>query len=173
MAYKNVKRVLDTIISIICLIIFAPLFFIVAIAIKLDSKGPVIYKQERLGLYGKTFKMYKFRSMFVGAEKGGVYEKKGDPRVTRVGRFIRKTSIDELPQLINVLKGDMSLIGPRPPLPYHPWRYDEYTDDQKIMFLVRPGITGLAQINGRKELEWRKRIALNVEYVENLSFCLD
>lgn len=100
-------------------------------------------------------------------------KKKGDPRVTRVGRFIRKTSIDELPQLINVLKGDMSLIGPRPPLPYHPWRYDEYTDDQKIMFLVRPGITGLAQINGRKELEWRKRIALNVEYVENLSFCLD
>lgn len=173
MIYKKVKRILDIIISLFGLIILSPLLLIVAIAIKLESKGPVIFKQERLGLNGKVFKVYKFRSMCVGAEKGGVYETKGDSRVTRVGKFIRKTSIDEFPQFINILKGEMSLIGPRPALTYHPWTFDEYTDEQKRMFQVRPGVTGWAQVNGRKEVEWPRRIELNVEYVNNLSFILD
>lgn len=171
--YSLVKRLLDVVLSIVGLIIFSPLMLITAIAIKLESPGPVIFKQERIGLNGKVFKIYKFRSMYVGAEKGGVYETKGDPRVTRIGGIIRMTSIDELPQFVNILKGDMSIIGPRPPLTYHPWSYDEYSDEQKRMFRVRPGITGWAQINGRKDVEWPRRIELNVEYVEKMSFAFD
>lgn len=146
---------------------------IIAIAIKLDSKGPVLFKQERLGYKGKVYKMYKFRSMKVGAEKEGVYSNNKDTRVTKIGKFIRATSLDELPQLINILKGDMSLIGFRSPLTYHPWPFDEYTPEQKIMFEVRPGITGWAQIHGRKTVEWHKRIELNVWYAQNVSFWLD
>ena len=108
-----------------------------------------------------------------GKEKEGVYELEGDPRVTKVGRIIRKTSIDELPQLVNILKGDMSLVGPRPPLTYHPWPYENYAEEQKKMFQVRPGITGWAQINGRKAVEWSRRIELNIEYVEKMSFLFD
>lgn len=171
--YIKIKRILDIIISLIGLIITSPIFLITAVAIKLESKGPIIFKQERLGLNGKVFTIYKFRSMCIDAEKGGVYEIEGDNRVTKVGKIIRKTSIDELPQLLNVLKGDMSLIGPRPPLTYHPWPYDEYTEEQKRMFTVRPGITGWAQINGRKNVEWTRRIEINIEYVDNLSFLLD
>ena len=103
----------------------------------------------------------------------GVYSGKGDPRVTKIGKFIRATSIDELPQLINIIKGDMALIGPRPPLTYHPWKWEEYTDEQKRMFEVRPGITGWAQTHGRKDVEWHKRIELNVWYVDHISFGLD
>ncbi len=171
--YSLVKRLLDVVLSMVGLIIFSPLMLITAIAIKLESPGPVIFKQERIGLNGKVFKIYKFRSMYVGAEKGGVYETKGDPRVTRIGGIIRMTSIDELPQFVNILKGDMSIIGPRPPLTYHPWSYDEYSDEQKRMFRVRPGITGWAQVNGRKDVEWPRRIELNVEYVEKMSFAFD
>jgi len=171
--YSLVKRLLDVVLSMVGLIIFSPLMLITAIAIKLESPGPVIFKQERIGLNGRVFKIYKFRSMYVGAEKGGVYETKGDPRVTRIGGIIRMTSIDELPQFVNVLKGDMSIIGPRPPLTYHPWSYDEYSDEQKRMFRVRPGITGWAQVNGRKDVEWPRRIELNVEYVEKMSFAFD
>lgn len=143
--------------------------------IKIDSPGPAIFKQERLGLNGKVFNIYKFRSMCQGAEKKGtgVYSLKGDPRVTKVGRFIRATSIDELPQLINILKGEMSFIGPRPTLTYHPWKLEEYTDEQIKRFKVRPGVTGLAQINGRKDIPWDERIIYDVNYVENLSFMLD
>lgn len=171
--YSLVKRLLDVVLSMVGLIIFSPLMLITAIAIKLESPGPVIFKQERIGLNGRVFKIYKFRSMYVGAEKGGVYETKGDPRVTRIGGIIRMTSIDELPQFVNILKGDMSIIGPRPPLTYHPWSYDEYSDEQKRMFRVRPGITGWAQVNGRKDVEWPRRIELNVEYVEKMSFAFD
>lgn len=173
MIYKFFKRLFDIIISLIGLIITSPILLITAIAIKLESTGPVIFKQDRLGLKGEVFKIYKFRSMCVDAEKGGVYEIKGDPRVTKVGKFIRKTSIDELPQFVNILKGEMSLIGPRPALTYHPWPYNEYTVEQKRMFDVRPGVTGWAQVNGRKEVEWPRRIELNVEYVEKMSFCFD
>ena len=113
--------------------------------------------------------------MVVGAEQtgSGVYSGKGDKRVTRVGKILRATSLDELPQFFNLLKGDMSFIGPRPPLTYHPWTFDKYTEEQKKMFNVRPGITGWAQVNGRKEVEWNRRIELNVWYVEHLSFWLD
>lgn len=171
--YRKVKRLLDIVFSLIGLIILSPIMLIVAIAIKIESRGPVIFKQDRLGLNGKVFKIYKFRSMYVGAEKKGVYETKGDPRVTKVGRFIRKTSIDELPQFINIIKGDMSIIGPRPTLTYHPWPFEEYTEIQKKRFSVRPGVTGWAQVNGRKELPWEKRIEYDIEYVENLSFLFD
>jgi undecaprenyl phosphate N,N'-diacetylbacillosamine 1-phosphate transferase len=173
MDYKTVKRLIDIAFSFIGLIILSPILLIVAIAIKLESQGPVIFQQERLGLNGKVFKIYKFRSMCVGAEKSGVYETKGDARVTKVGKFIRKTSIDEFPQFVNIIKGDMSIIGPRPTLTYHPWPFDEYTEEQKKRFTVRPGVTGWAQVNGRKEVPWEKRIEYDVEYVENLSLAFD
>ena len=113
--------------------------------------------------------------MVQGAEKQGtgVYSFKGDSRITKVGRFIRATSIDELPQLFNIIKGDMALIGPRPALTYHPWPFDQYTEHQKRMFDVRPGVTGWAQVNGRKEVPWPQRIELNIEYVEKMSFGFD
>lgn len=173
--YKYVKRFIDIVISILALIALSWLLLITAVAIKLESKGPVIFKQERLGKGGKVFKIYKFRSMCVGAEKtgSGVYSGKNDARVTKVGKIIRATSIDELPQLINILKGDMAFIGPRPPLTYHPWTVDKYTPEQFKMFSVRPGITGWAQVNGRKGVEWHKRIELNCWYVDNMSFLLD
>lgn len=173
--YKYIKRILDVIISITALVLLSWLLLITAIAIKLESKGPVIFKQERLGKGGKVFKIYKFRSMCQGAEKtgSGVYSGKGDSRVTKVGKIIRATSIDELPQLVNIIKGDMAFIGPRPPLTYHPWTVDKYTPEQFKMFDVRPGITGWAQVNGRKGVEWHKRIELNCWYVENMSFLLD
>ena len=173
--YTVFKSFMDIVLSIIGLIIISPILLIVSLAIKIDSKGPVIFKQERIGKDGKAFKIYKFRSMVVGAEKmgTGVYSKKGDNRVTRVGKFIRMTSIDELPQLVNILKGEMSFIGPRPVLTYHPWKYEEYTPEQLKRFEVRPGVTGLAQIHGRKQVEWEKRIKYDVEYVEKLSLWLD
>ena len=170
---KIIKRIMDFILSLMGLIILAVPMLIVAVAIKLESKGPVIFKQDRIGYKGNVYKMYKFRSMCVGAEKGGVYSNKTDTRVTKVGKFIRATSIDELPQLVNVLKGDMSLVGFRSPLTYHPWTWNEYTEEQKKMFDVRPGITGWAQVNGRKTVEWNRRIELNVWYAENISFVLD
>lgn len=173
--YKKIKRGLDIIFSLLLLIIGGIFLLIVGLIIKIDSPGPAIFKQERLGLNGKVFNIYKFRSMCQGAEKKGtgVYSLKGDPRVTKVGRFIRATSIDELPQLINILKGEMSFIGPRPTLTYHPWKLEEYTDEQIKRFKVRPGVTGLAQINGRKDIPWDERIIYDVNYVENLSFMLD
>ena len=170
-----VKRLLDIIISVLMLICLSPLLLITAIAVKVSSPGPVIFKQSRLGLGGKEFNIYKFRSMVENAEHtgSGVYSGKGDARVTKVGRIIRATSIDELPQVINILRGDMSFIGPRPPLTYHPWPIDEYTTEQRRMFEVRPGITGWAQVHGRKDVEWHKRIKLNVWYVDHVSFWLD
>ena len=169
------KRFFDIVLSLLVLVILSPVFLITAIAIKIDSKGPVLFKQERLGKGGRGVKIYKFRSMCVNAEHtgSGVYSGKGDARVTRVGRIIRATSIDELPQAVNILKGDMSFIGPRPPQTYHPWPIEEYTDEQRKMFNVRPGITGWAQINGRKAVEWHDRIKLSVFYVEHLTMWLD
>ena len=174
--YKNhIKRKLDILIGSVVLLLFWPVMLITAVAIKLDSPGPVIFRQERLGYKGKVFHMYKFRSMKVNSEHtgSGVYSDKNDSRVTRVGRIIRATSIDELPQAVNMVLGDMSLIGPRPPLTYHPWPIEEYTPEQRHMFDVRPGITGWAQIHGRKDVEWHKRIRLNNWYVNHCSFRLD
>lgn len=173
--YKFIKRTCDIIISFLGLVILSPVLAVTALIIKLESKGPVIFKQKRLGKNGKEFEIYKFRSMCVGAEHtgSGVYSGKGDARVTKVGRVIRATSIDELPQLVNILKGDMSIIGPRPPLTYHPWPLSDYSEEQRHMFDVRPGVTGWAQVNGRKDVEWNRRIELNVWYTRNISFGLD
>ncbi|MBP7099903.1 MAG: sugar transferase [Clostridia bacterium] len=173
--YRAVKRFLDVTASFLGLVLLFPLLLTVSILIKIDSRGPVIFRQKRIGRNGKVFEIYKFRSMCVGAEKtgSGVYSGKGDARVTRIGKILRATSIDELPQLLNILKGEMSFVGPRPPLTYHPWKYEEYTDFQKRMFEVRPGITGWAQVNGRKDVEWHKRIELNVWYVDHMSLLLD
>lgn len=173
--YRAVKRFLDVTASFLGLVLLSPLLLAVSILIKIDSRGPVIFRQKRIGRNGKVFEIYKFRSMCVGAEKtgSGVYSGNGDARVTRIGKILRATSIDELPQLLNILKGEMSFVGPRPPLTYHPWKYEEYTDSQKRMFKVRPGITGWAQVNGRKDVEWHKRIELNIWYVDHMSLLLD
>lgn len=171
--YKFIKRSSDIIISLIALIILFPFFILIGLIIKINSKGPIFFRQDRIGRHGKVFKIYKFRTMTVGAEKFGVYEAKNDARVTGFGRILRKLSIDELPQFINILKGEMSMIGPRPTLTYHPWPYNEYTEFQLQRFLVRPGVTGWAQVNGRKDVEWNKRIQLDVYYVQNISFWLD
>lgn len=170
-----IKRILDIAISVPVLIAAAIPMVFIALAVKLDSQGPVLFYQERIGKNGKVFQMLKFRSMVVNSEHtgSGVYSGKDDARVTRVGRILRATSLDELPQIINVLKGDMSLLGPRPPLTYHPWPIEEYTEKQLHMFDVRPGISGWAQVNGRKDVEWHHRIELNVWYVRHLRFGLD
>lgn len=171
--YKHVKRGLDVVCSGVGFVLTTPIFALTFAAIRMDSPGPVIFRQTRLGRDGRPFTMLKFRSMTVGAESGGVYEAVGDPRVTRVGRILRKTSLDELPQFINIFRGDMSLIGPRPTLEYHPWPLDQYTPEQRKRFLVRPGITGWAQVQGRKTVAWDQRLKFDAEYVENLSFRWD
>lgn len=173
--YKYVKRLLDIVVAVIAVVLLSPLMVITAIAVRLESEGPALFKQDRLGLGGKTFKIYKFRSMCQGAEHTGtgVYSGADDMRVTKVGKIIRATSIDELPQLFNIIKGDMSFIGPRPPLTYHPWELSEYTPEQLHMFDVRPGISGWAQVNGRKDVEWHRRIELNCWYVDHMSLWLD
>lgn len=175
MHYRGIKRTLDFVLSLLLLMIAWFPMLIVALIVRLESPGPALFRQQRLGKDGRVFDMYKFRSMCVNAEHtgSGVYSGKNDSRVTRVGRIIRATSIDELPQLINILKGDMSFIGPRPPLTYHPWPIEAYTAEQRRMFDVRPGITGWAQINGRKGVEWNRRIEMNVWYVDHLSLMLD
>ena len=174
--YKHFfKRFFDIVISLLGLIICAIPMLIVAIAIKIESKGPVIFKQQRIGKNGKVYWMYKFRSMCVGAEQqeGGVYCVKGDKRVTKVGKFIRATSIDELPQFINILKGHMSLIGPRPVLTYYPKAWEEYTEEELKRFKVRPGVTGWAAVHGRKTNTVEARFAYDNYYVEHLSLWLD
>jgi lipopolysaccharide/colanic/teichoic acid biosynthesis glycosyltransferase len=174
--YKRfVKRFFDFVIAIFCLLLFSPLMLVVAFLIKAESRGPIIFNQERLGFKGKIFTIKKFRTMKTDSENSGtgVYSMIGDPRVTLVGKILRATSIDELPQLFNILKGEMSLIGPRPPLTYHPWKIDCYSDFQKKMFDVLPGITGWAQTHGRKSVEWNDRIELNIWYVDHISFSLD
>lgn len=172
---KYIKRGIDFFASLFAICLLWPLFLLIAILIKLDSKGPVFFKQKRLGRHGKEFEILKFRSMCMGAETMGSkqYSFEGDPRITRVGNILRKTSLDEIPQFINILKGDMSLIGFRPPLTYHPYKYEDYTEEQKRMFDLRPGVTGWAQVNGRKQIDWGKRIELNIWYSNNVSFILD
>ena len=157
------------------IILLSPLLLFISVAIKLTTQGPVIFKQKRLGKNGEEFKIYKFRTMIENAEDmgNGVYTMKDDPRVTSVGKFLRKTSLDELPQLFNILKNEMSFVGPRPTLTYHPYEYQNYSSDQKKRFNVKPGVTGLAQLKGRKELPWEKRIEYDIEYVENRNFFYD
>lgn len=143
--YRNYgKRIIDIFFSCIMLLILWPVFLIIAILVKLDDQGPAIFVQERLTLNGRVFKMYKFRTMCVNAEKKGtgVYSFENDPRITRVGKILRKLSLDELLQLVNIFKGDMSFVGPRPILTYHPCKYEDYTEKEKEIFTIRPGITG-------------------------------
>lgn len=169
------KRLFDIIVSCCGLIIFSPILLLTWLAINLESKGGAFFVQERLGMCGKPFKMYKFRSMVVGAERQGtgVYSFKGDARVTKVGRLIRATSIDELPQFINIIKGDMSLVGPRPVLTYHPYKWGAYPQKGLKRFEVRPGVTGWAQVNGRKTVDWDRRFEFDAEYVDRESFWFD
>lgn len=173
--YKVVKRVMDFIIAVCALIVLSPVMLIVAILVKATSPGPAIFVQQRVGKDGKVYDMYKFRSMCVGAEQqeGGVFCTKGDARVTKVGKFIRATSIDELPQLINIIKGEMSLIGPRPVLTYYPKNWDEYTEEELKRFDVLPGVTGWAAVHGRKTNTVEARFAYDNYYVDNLSMWLD
>lgn len=175
MKYRHFKRAADAVLAVIGIVALSPVLALTAFAVRLESPGPIIFRQKRLGYKGKPFNIYKFRSMVVGAEKTGtgVYSYKGDSRITRVGRIIRATSIDELPQLFNILKGEMSLIGPRPALTYHPWPFEQYTEHQRRMFDALPGVTGWAQVNGRKEVPWPERIELNIEYVDNMSLAMD
>lgn len=172
---RIIKRIIDIVLSLCALILFAPLMLLIALLIKLDSKGPVIFRQMRVGKDGKIFICYKFRSMHVHAQDirnpdGSTFNAAADPRVTRVGRFLRKTTLDELPQFINVLKGDMSIVGPRPDLPDHV-RF--YSERHKKRLLVKPGMTGWAWIHGRNSIPWELRRELDVEYVENYSLWLD
>jgi lipopolysaccharide/colanic/teichoic acid biosynthesis glycosyltransferase len=175
--YKSFfKPLLDWIAALFALIILFPLFLIVSVFIKIDSTGPIFFIQERLGKDGKVFKVFKFRSMTVNQpvkEHQGAKLFENDPRITKVGRFIRKTSIDELPQLINILKGDMSFIGPRPPVTYFPKRFDDYSEFEKQRFQVKPGISGLAQVRCREVHDWDINIPIDVEYVKNYSFTFD
>lgn len=181
--YTTVKRAIDITGALLGLFFFAPLFVILAILIKLeDPRGPVFFHQTRIGKGEKPFRMYKFRSMVSNAEeklqellskneiKGAMFKMKDDPRITRVGRFIRKTSIDELPQLINVLKGDMSLVGPRPPLPRE---VAEYTEYDKLRLTVASGCTGLWQVSGRNQLSFEQMVELDLEYIQKRSIAGD
>jgi lipopolysaccharide/colanic/teichoic acid biosynthesis glycosyltransferase len=172
MLYNFLKRTLDLSVSLAILVLFFPVFLIIGTWIKLDSQGPVFFLQERAGKKGASFLIYKFRTMRSDPDseqrRGVVLD--NDDRITKAGRFLRKTSLDELPQLINVLKGDMSLVGPRPTLPY---QLQRYTPRQRQRLDVLPGITGWAQVNGRTKLSWNERIELDLWYGEHRSFRLD
>ena len=174
--YKHFgKRVADILAGLAILFFFWWLILIACLAIYIEDPGPVFFRQRRLGLHGKEFVMLKLRSMKQNSEHtgSGVYSGKDDPRLLKTGKLFRKLSIDELPQAIHLISGKMSLIGPRPPLTYHPWPLAQYTEQQRHMFDVRPGITGWAQVNGRKGVEWHRRIELNCWYADNVSFLLD
>jgi len=156
----------------LALTVTAPVLAAAAILIKLESRGPVFYRQRRVGLGGEPFELWKLRTMVPGAETmgAGIYVVEGDPRITRAGRFLRRFSLDELPNLVNVLKGEMAIVGPRPTVQE---QVDRYTERQRRRLDVKPGITGWAQINGRTSLPWPERIELDVWYVEHRSLRLD
>ena len=180
--YHSMKRLFDIVAATCGIVILSPLMIIIAVLIKAEDHGPVFYKQVRVGKNGKTFKMYKFRSMFVNADKmldrlkdqndvdGPMFKMKDDPRITKIGHFIRKHSLDELPQFLNVLKGDMSLVGPRPPLPSEVAEYSEY-DKQRLF--VTPGCTGLWQATERNEVGFNEMVQLDIQYIKRASFIFD
>ena len=170
----HTKRFIDILLCTIGLLVAIPIIIITAIVIKLESKGPIFYLQERLGLGGKVFKLIKLRSMTVDAEKDGMqWAKKDDPRVTKVGKFIRKTRIDELPQILNVLKGDMTLIGPRPERPEFTVQFEKEIPGFVNRLCVLPGITGWAQVNGGYNITPKEKLAFDLEYIENQSLRKD
>lgn len=165
------KRLLDILGASILIIVLLPLWIVIALAIRVTSPGPVFFVQRRIGLKGRVFRMFKFRTMVPNAETmgTGLYSFEDDPRITRVGHFLRRKSLDELPQLFNVLVGSMSLVGPRPPVTYELGPWDDYTPEMRKRFVVKPGITGLAQISGRSELDWDEKIAYDSLYVDSIS----
>jgi len=177
------KRFFDIVLSLLALILLSPLFLLIAIIIKTTSRGPVFFVQERVGYYGRSFLFYKFRSMYVDAEArkralmeqneskdGVIFKMKNDPRITPFGRIIRKTSMDELPQLLNVLLGDMSLVGPRPPLPSE---VQQYSLDDRKRLNVKPGITCIWQVSGRSDIPFKKQVELDKEYIQSQSLWKD
>jgi lipopolysaccharide/colanic/teichoic acid biosynthesis glycosyltransferase len=168
----TVRRAIDIVASGAALALAAPILGLAMLAIRLESRGPAIYRQRRAGLNGRPFDVYKLRTMVDGAEHvgAGLAVNTDDPRITRVGALLRRTSLDELPNLVNVLRGEMSLIGPRPTLPV---QVAQYTDRQRGRLAVKPGITGWAQVNGRASLPWAERIELDLHYIENRSLALD
>lgn len=190
MTYKILKRILDLVGSAIAIIFFSPIFIIISICIKLTSKGPILFSQTRLGQNAKPFKYYKFRTMYFDIDptlhqkfvkdliegklleigEDSLLKLKHDPRVTPFGRFLRRTSIDELPQFINVLKGELSLVGPRPPLPYE---YEKYQKWHKERLSIEPGITGLWQVTGRSSTTFDEMVQLDIEYARKRSLILD
>ena len=180
--YHICKRIMDVVCSAAALAVLSPIFLAVAVAIKLEDKGPVIFTQNRTGKDGRVFRMYKFRSLYVDAEKrrsellarneadGPLFKIADDPRVTKVGRFIRRTSIDELPQLVNILKGEMSIVGPRPLVTYDQNQCTEY---QAQRLLVKPGLTCIWQVSGRSDTSFDELIEMDLEYIRNQSLWLD
>lgn len=180
--YHGMKRLFDIVAATCGIVMLSPLMIIIAVLIKAEDHGPIFYKQVRVGKNGKTFKMYKFRSMFVNADKmldklkeqndvdGPMFKMKKDPRVTQIGHFIRKHSLDELPQFLNVLKGDMSLVGPRPPLPSEVEEYSEY--DKQRLFVI-PGCTGLWQATERNEVGFTEMVQLDIEYIQKANLFFD
>lgn len=181
-AYYVVKRTIDVVGALFGILFLSPILLVIAILIKLESKGPIVFSQERVGLNGETFKMYKFRSMVTNAEEildklrdknemsGPMFKIKDDPRITKMGKFIRKTSIDELPQLFNVLKGEMALVGPRPSLPRE---VVQFTDYQKLRLLAKPGLTCYWQVSGRNNIDFEDWMELDVKYVRERSTWID
>lgn len=181
--YRFIKHLFDVVASSVAVVILSPVFLIIAIAIKInDPAGPVFYTQTRVGKDGKPFKMFKFRSMVTNADElleklrdqneveGAMFKMKEDPRITKVGKFIRKYSLDELPQLLNVVGGSMSIVGPRPPLPYE---VKEYTDYDRQRLMVKPGATGMWQVGGRNALSFDQMVELDLTYINERSIWLD
>ncbi len=180
--YLSAKRIFDIIVSLIGIVLLIPFFIIISAAIKLDSHGPVFFIQERSGYKGRIFKMYKFRSMVTDAEdkfelleernevQGCMFKMRNDPRITEFGKFIRKTSIDELPQLLNVLMGDMSIVGPRPPIVREVLKYNAW---HNLRLSVKPGLTGLWQISGRNRLGFEEMVRLDLKYIRERNFIYD
>jgi undecaprenyl phosphate N,N'-diacetylbacillosamine 1-phosphate transferase len=166
------KRFFDIFFSLIGLSLVFPILLVIAIAIKIESSGPIFFFQKRIGINGKVFNIIKFRTMVVNAEnmEGGIFNTANDPRVTKTGNFLRNSSLDEIPQFINILRGDMSFVGPRPPVTYELGNYEGWDAYLKKSFSVKPGVTGLAQVSGRNELNWDEKTKLNLEYIEKYRF---
>lgn len=162
------KRIFDIFFGILGLLIFFPLFMLIGVLIKTDSRGPIFFKQERVGLHKKIYSIYKFRTMVVNAENmgTGIFNMKNDSRVTRVGNLLRNTSLDEIPQFINIIMGSMSFVGPRPPVSYELGNLQELTQEFNDRFRMKPGVTGLAQVNGRNELSWDEKVKYDNRYIE-------
>ena len=169
------KQAIDVVASAIALALLSPILLVIALLVKMGSPGPVLFRQERVGKGGRRFRVFKFRTMIAGAEKLGMGLRTAayDPRITAVGKWLRWLSLDELPQLLNVLNGSMSLVGPRPPVPHHPKTFENYDSSERKRFEMRPGITGWAMVNGRNLNPWPVRIRYDVEYIDNFNLWLD